>query len=235
MESCLWRICCITCCCCIISSCFISSLGFFDSWDTLFGSWMKDPGTCAPIWREDGPVWDAGNDVALEAPFSCCWFCCNCWAFWSWWVLCCTTQEPSITDEPEILILFDVNDMGDAGNRKYESVLTLALLCKWGPPERAEFASVTKELAPTLGAEFATLFKAALFISPETGPKFVRRAPVTVLDELTIDELKWVLTTLCDCLSPWKKIPECEDDWVNPPVTREGVMGVIPPWWLQSV
>ena len=52
-------------------------------------------------------------------------------------------------------------------------MLTLALLCKWGPPERAEFASVTKELAPTLGAEFVTVFKTALLISPETGPRFL--------------------------------------------------------------
>ena len=86
--------------------------------------------------------------------------------------------------------MFDVNDMGDAGKRKYESVLMLALLCKWGPPENAEFASVTKELAPTLGAEFATLFKTALFISPDTRPRFERPAPGTALDELPNDELK---------------------------------------------
>jgi hypothetical protein len=70
-----------------------------------------------------------------------------------------------------MLILFDVNDRGDAGNLKYESPLMLALLCIWRSPESAEFASVTKELAPTLGAELATLFKIALFISPETGPR----------------------------------------------------------------
>ena len=69
-------------------------------------------------------------------------------------------------------------------------MLTLVLLCKWGPPEREEFASVTKELAPTLGAEFATVFKTALLISPETGPRFEQPAPGTVLDELTKDELK---------------------------------------------
>lgn len=84
---------------------------------------------------------------------------------------CCTTEDPSTTDEPEILMLLDEKDMGDAGKRIYESVLMLALLCKWGPPEKAEFASVTKELAPTLGPEFATLFNIALFISPETGPR----------------------------------------------------------------
>lgn len=72
----------------------------------------------------------------------------------------------------------------------YESVLKLALLCKWGPPESAEFASVTKELAPTLRAEFATLFKTALLISPETGPIFDRPVPGTEFDELPKDELK---------------------------------------------
>lgn len=80
--------------------------------------------------------------------------------------------------------------MGEAGKCKYESVLKLALLCKWGPPESAELASVTKELAPTLGPEFATLFKTALFISPETGPRFERPVPGIVLDELPKDELK---------------------------------------------
>lgn len=80
--------------------------------------------------------------------------------------------------------------MGEAGNLMYESVLKLALLCMWGPPESAEFPSVTIELAPTLGAEFATLFKTALFISLETRPRFERPFPGTVLDELTKGELK---------------------------------------------
>lgn len=87
-------------------------------------------------------------------------------------------------------MLFDEKDMGEAGKRIYDSVLMLALLCKWGPPEKAEFASVTKELAPTLGPEFATLFNTALFTSPETGPRFGRPAPGIELDEFPYDELK---------------------------------------------
>lgn len=82
-----------------------------------------------------------------------------------------------------MLILLEENDMGDAGRRIYDSVLMLALLCKWGPPEKAEFASVTKELAPTLGPEFATLFNIALLMSPETGPRLGRPVPGIELDE----------------------------------------------------
>jgi hypothetical protein len=89
-----------------------------------------------------------------------------------------------------MLILFDVNDIGDVGNRMYDSVLMLTLLCRWGPPGSAEFASVTKELAPTLGPEFTTLFKTALFISPETRPKLGRLVPGYELDEFPYDELK---------------------------------------------
>lgn len=63
-------------------------------------------------------------------------------------------------------------------------MLKLALLCKLGPPESAELASVTRELAPTLGAEFVTLFKTALLISPETRPRFERPVPGIELDEL---------------------------------------------------
>lgn len=66
----------------------------------------------------------------------------------------------------------------------------LTLLCKWGPPERAEFASVTKELAPTLGPEFATLFNTALFISPEAEPKLGFPVPGIELDEFPYDVLK---------------------------------------------
>lgn len=110
----------------------------------------------------------------------------------------------------------------------------LALLCKWGPPESAEFASVTKELAPTLGPELATLFNAALFISPDTGPRFERPVPGIELEEFPKDELKCELTTTWDCPSPWKNIPELEEDWVNPPATREGAMGGTAPWWLES-
>lgn len=89
-----------------------------------------------------------------------------------------------------MLMLLDENDMGEAGRRKYDSVLMLALLCKWGPPESTEFASVTKELAPTLGPEFATPLKTALFMSPETGPRFERPVPGMELEEFPKDELK---------------------------------------------
>lgn len=123
-----------------------------------------------------------------------------------------------------MLILLDEKDMGDAGKRIYDSVLMLALLCKWGPPESAEFASVTKELAPTLGPEFATLFKTVLFMSPETRPRLARPVPGIELDELPNDEVKCELTTAWDCPSPWKKIPELEEEWAKPPATREGAM-----------
>lgn len=93
---------------------------------------------------------------------------------------------------------------------------------------------MTIELAPTLGPEFATLFKAALFISPETGPRFERPVPGIELEEFPKDELKCELTTTWDCPSPWKNIPELEEDWVNPPATREGAMGGTAPWWLES-
>lgn len=73
-----------------------------------------------------------------------------------------------------MLILLDEKDMGEAGKRMYESVLMLALLWRCGPPESPEFASVTNELAPTLGPELATLFKIVLLTSPETGPKLER-------------------------------------------------------------
>lgn len=87
-------------------------------------------------------------------------------------------------------MLFELNDIGDAGKRMYDSVLMLALLCKCGPPERAEFASVTNELAPTLGPELATLSKTALFISPETGPKSEHPVPGIEFDEFANDWLK---------------------------------------------
>lgn len=86
--------------------------------------------------------------------------------------------------------MFEEKDIGDAGKRMYESVLMLALLCKCGPPDSAELASVTKELAPTLGPEFATLFKTTLFMSPETVPRLGRPVPGTELEELPNEELK---------------------------------------------
>lgn len=48
-------------------------------------------------------------------------------------------------------MLLDEKDMGDAGRCKYGSLLML-VLCRCGPPESAELASVTNELAPILGA-----------------------------------------------------------------------------------
>lgn len=66
----------------------------------------------------------------------------------------------------------------------------LALLCRWGPPESPELASVTNELAPTLGPELATLFKIVLLASPETGTRFERPAPGIEFGEFPKDELK---------------------------------------------
>ena len=45
------------------------------------------------------------------------------------------------------------------------------LLCKWGPLESAELASVANELAPTLDPEFAALFKTVLFTSSKNRTK----------------------------------------------------------------
>lgn len=87
-----------------------------------------------------------------------------------------------------------------------------------GPAESPEFASVTNELAPTLGPELATLFKT---VSPDTGPRLDRGFPGIKFDEFAKDELKWALPTMCDCPSPWKKMPEVEGDCAIPPVTRE--------------
>lgn len=74
----------------------------------------------------------------------------------------------------------------------------LALLWRWGPPESPEFASVTNELAPTLGPELGTLFKTVLLTSPDTGPKLARALPGIVLDEFPKDELKLELPTTWD-------------------------------------
>lgn len=161
-ESCLCNSCWITCCW-KISSCLTSSLGIFAIGDKLFGSWIKKADKCMAlefIWPVGMVMWEE----ALEAP--CCWCLCGiCWGFWSWFGLCWTKDAPSRTDEPEILILLEENDMGEAGSRLYDSAFILALRCKWGPPESAEFASVTKELAPTLSPEFAALFRARLMSS----------------------------------------------------------------------
>lgn len=78
----------------------------------------------------------------------------------------------------------------------------LALLCNWGPPESAEFASVTNELAPTLSPEFATLFKTVLFMSPETEPRLGRPVLEIKLEEFPNDELKCELTAVWGWLSP---------------------------------
>lgn len=69
-------------------------------------------------------------------------------------------MEPSITQESDVL--FDENDMGEAGRRMHGSLLMLALRCNC-VPERAELASLTIELAPTLGPEE---FPALLRIQP---------------------------------------------------------------------
>lgn len=57
----------------------------------------------------------------------------------------------STTEDPEML--FDENDIGDAGTRMNESAFMLVLDCNWAPPESDELASVTKELTPMLGPE----------------------------------------------------------------------------------
>lgn len=72
----------------------------------------------------------------------------------------------------------------------------LALLCNRGPPEKAEFASVTNELAPTLGPEFATLFRTVWLTSPETGSIFERPVPEIELAEFPKDELNGELIIL---------------------------------------
>ncbi|KAF5810059.1 hypothetical protein HanXRQr2_Chr04g0164931 [Helianthus annuus] len=73
-------------------------------------------------------------------------------------------------EEPEILILLEENDKGDAGKRIWDSVLILALLWRCGPlPESPELASVTIELAPMLVPEVATLFITLLGMSAKTG------------------------------------------------------------------
>lgn len=158
--------------------------------------------------------------MAVDAPCCWWWWWFRFWFwFWFWW-------WPSMTDEPEMLMLLEENDIGEAGKHKYEDsllllLLMLALRWRWGPPpDKDEFASVTRELAPTLGPEFATLFRTALFMSPlaETGPRFDRPVvgPGNELDELAKEDEE----------SPWKKIPELEDDdCVRPPATRDGTMG----------
>lgn len=76
-------------------------------------------------------------------------------------------QEPSAIEDPEML--FDEKDMGDEGRRMYDSVLILELRCNFGPPESAELASVTKELAPKLGPELAAPLGIPRFMSTAEG------------------------------------------------------------------
>lgn len=104
-------------------------------------------------------------------------------------------------DEAEKLILFEENDMGDAGRRIYESVLKLPLLCKLGPPDKPEFASVTNELAPTLGPEFPTLCKTLLLMSADKG-SILECPPGNECDEFPNDELKCDFIPGNDCPSP---------------------------------
>lgn len=59
-----------------------------------------------------------------------------------------------------------------------------------GPPESPELASVTNELAPTLGPELATLFRTVLLTSPDRGPKLDRGFPGSEFDEFPKDEVK---------------------------------------------
>ncbi|RWW46656.1 hypothetical protein BHE74_00047400 [Ensete ventricosum] len=79
--------------------------------------------------------------------------------------LCCMTG-PSITKESDVL--FDENDMGEAGRRTHGSLLMLALRCNC-VPERAELASLTIELTPKLGPE-------------ESPPAILRIQPVISTD-----------------------------------------------------
>ena len=148
-DGCIWangcNNCCCLCCNCASLCCWIKA------WSCGF---------CCPWrWRE---LW----------PWSSCWISCCCssscltsildffgacnaplasimgcdvtledlrFCNWSWGGLCCT-MEPSMTEEPEML--FDENDIGDAGTRMNESVFMLLLGCNWAPPVNDELASV---------------------------------------------------------------------------------------------
>lgn len=77
-------------------------------------------------------------------------------------------EHPSITEEPDML---EEKDMGEAGSRIYDSLLKLVLLCNCETPESAELASVTRELAPTLGPEVFPVLLSIWLISLEAGPR----------------------------------------------------------------
>lgn len=95
----------------------------------------------------------------------------------------------------------------------------------WGPPESPELASVTNELAPTLGPELGTLFKTELLTSPESGPMLARGLLGIECKELPKFELSCEFPATWDCTSPWKNMPELEDDCGIPPTTRDGTIG----------
>lgn len=82
-------------------------------------------------------------------------------------------------------------------------------------------ASVTRELAPTLGPEEFPLLFSIWFMSPEAGPKPEQSFPDMELTGAGF----WPP-------SPWKKMPEAEEDRDGPPppaVTREGATGGVGP------
>uniref|UniRef100_A0A0A9F3T4 Uncharacterized protein n=1 Tax=Arundo donax TaxID=35708 RepID=A0A0A9F3T4_ARUDO len=85
-------------------------------------------------------------------------------------------MELSMTEEPEML--FDENEIGEAGTRMNESAFMLVLGCNWAPPESDELASVTKELTPMLGPEeFVVLIGAPPFMSLGTSPRLEHAPP----------------------------------------------------------
>ena len=87
-----------------------------------------------------------------------------------------------MTQDRGALMLLDENEIGDAGNCKYVSLLILALLCKCGPPENDELAPVAYEFAAAmLGPEFPAPFNAWL-----TTP-----VPETELAELSKDGFRF--------------------------------------------
>lgn len=118
--------------------------------------------------------------------------------------------------------------------RMYDSVLKLELLRRSGPLESPELASVTNELTPALGPGLATPFKNALLASPETGLLCESPIPWIEFDEFPKDELGREYPTACDWPSPWKEMPELEDEFANPLTVREAPMEGKAPWLKES-
>lgn len=154
--------------CWITIRCMISS---FKSSLAFFEICTESSGACAII-----------SDMALDAARLCA-----C----SRPRLCCM-MEPSITEESDVL--FDENDIGEAGRRMHGSLLMLALRCNC-VPERAELASLTIEFAPTLGPEeFPALLRIQLVMSTDTG--------LSMRCLFSVDKFRigaWF------CSPPWKK------------------------------